>query len=225
MLLVSMAMCLEIGVLFLNSFKRDRVMNCLKNEMGLGRTVVRVLMVSLLGASLVGCSTPSGKTRAEKRASVQRMRELTLNKLYSLKPDTQQEVKNAVGVGVFSTFGAQLIITTTSNGYGIVRNNKTGKETYMRGFRAGGGLGIGVKDARVVAIFNDEKVLNDFVTKGWTFDAKGEVVGKVGGKGGDLISEKLLFGGKIKVYLHTEQGVLAGASLGGSKVWVDKDLN
>ena len=42
----------------------------------------------------------------------------------------------------------------------------------MKMISAGGGLGVGVKDYRVVFVFQDEKALDQFLNSGWQGSAQ-----------------------------------------------------
>ncbi|MFO1460664.1 MAG: hypothetical protein U1G08_14820 [Verrucomicrobiota bacterium] len=48
----------------------------------------------------------------------------------------------------------------------------------MRVASLGGGLGMGVKDLRVVFIFNDRAVLQQFMDSGWQFGGKADASAK-----------------------------------------------
>ena len=96
---------------------------------------------------------------------------MTLNQLYSSKPEARSEIDNAPGYAVFDAVQTQVLITSSGNAYGIVRDNQTGKDTYMSAFSAGGGIGAGIKSFRAVVIFNDQEVMNEVVNKGWVFGA------------------------------------------------------
>ena len=113
----------------------------------------KILLFVLAGFFIVGCATPKGATREEQTNYVMEMRDKTLSELYKLKPGTETMIETAAGYGVFSNVSSYLLYINAGNGYGVVIDNETGKRTYMKMAQAGIGLGLGVKDFRVIFIF------------------------------------------------------------------------
>ncbi|MDH3924325.1 MAG: YSC84-related protein [Xanthomonadales bacterium] len=173
---------------------------------------------------LSGCASPKGSTGQEKRAYVQNMRSDALSRLYDHEPDAKAEIAAAPGYAVFEAVRSQVIITTMGNAYGIVHDNETGKDTYMSSFTAGAGFGAGIKDYRAVVVFKDRDIMDEFVNKGWVFGASGTADAKTDTSGGSA-STRIEFDKRLKIYTFTEQGLMAGASLKGTKVWKDEKLN
>jgi lipid-binding SYLF domain-containing protein len=188
-------------------------------------TVLLILTVTIILPIIVcGCASPGGSTVTEKRESVQDMRSAALNQLYSSKPETRTEIAKAPGYAVFEAVQTQVLITSTGNAYGIVRDNQTGKDIYMSAFSAGGGFGAGIKSFRAIVIFNDREVMNEIINKGWVFGASGTADAKVEGEGVST-SGAAAFDSRMKIYTITEQGVMAGASLRGVRIWKNEELN
>jgi len=185
---------------------------------------LRALLVITAGSLVFGCATPKGFSVQDKRASVRKMKAETLAKLFEEKPETRSMVKQAAGYGVFSNIGTYLIFLSTGHGYGIVVNNRTGEETFMKMGRVGAGLGMGVKDFRAVFLFRDPQVLKEFVEKGWKFGGQADAAAKSGEKGGSVSGEAYLER-DIVIYRLTEAGVALQATIGGTKYWKDDELN
>src|SRR5438128_604495 len=117
-------------------------------------TRLTALFVLLIGSSLLagGCRAAKGakgNSPAEQRSVIQGEAQKTLNELYTDKPETKEKVAKASGYGYFSNMNVNLLVMSTENGYGVVHNNSTGKDTYMKMAGAGVGLGMGAKDTRV----------------------------------------------------------------------------
>ena len=92
----------------------------------------RLAIAGLLSIGLLtGCMSPGGNTVEEKRQAVQKMRSETLAELYEIHPGAQSQINQAVGYGVFSNVGVNLILFSAGSGWGIVRNSQTGQEVYM----------------------------------------------------------------------------------------------
>jgi len=135
----------------------------------------------MLAASLnthAGLFGPKGDTDAEKRETVRKQRDEMLEELYRSKPDLKNRIKKAAGYATFKQSDVNLFLLASGNGYGVLVDNKTGKETFMRVASLGGGLGLGVKDIRVVFIFKDAKVMKNFVDEGWQFGGKADAAAK-----------------------------------------------
>src|SRR5437667_6300297 len=56
-----------------------------------------------------------------------------------------------------------LFVLSTARGAGVAFNSTTKQETFMKMVSAGGGLGVGVKDYRVVFAFETEQALKNFL--------------------------------------------------------------
>src|SRR5262245_55133463 len=145
--------------------------------------------LSLLGVvglliTMVSCAKPQGSTIPEKRNAVKEMQQATLAELYAVNPEMRSRLPQAVGYGVFSDRSSGILLLSTGNGYGIVTNNATGKETIMRMAQVGVGVGVGIKDYRAVFVFYDLKVLSQFVEQGWDFGAQADAAAKARGQGG-----------------------------------------
>ena len=148
------------------------------------KKLLLLTMTTLITAiSLTGCSEPQGVTAKSKKTFVRQMRDDTLAELYAEKPETKKMIKKAPGYAVFSDINVNIIFVSASNGYGLVVDNDTGKETYMKMAQVGVGFGLGLKDFRAVFIFENKKAMDKFVNKGWEFGAHADAAVKSGKKG------------------------------------------
>lgn len=180
---------------------------------------------SLLAVTLVlsGCATTGSASPTEKRNLVQNMRSDTLGKLYKEKPDVKQQIANAAGYAVFDNANVNVVLASFGGGYGVVKNNLTGKSTYMNMGEAGLGLGLGVKDFNVVMVFHNQAALNRFIEHGWAFGGNADAAAKYQDKGGAVVAEAIA--DQVTVYSLTENGLALQAVLKGTKFWVDSELN
>ena len=172
---------------------------------------------------LTGCG-PKGDTPTDKRQLVQTMKQETLNDLYTFHPAAKKSVANSVGYAVFSNTGINLLLLSTGNGYGVAHDNGTGKETYMRMFTAGVGIGAGVKDFRGIFIFSTKDAFESFVEHGWQAGAQADAAAKAGEKGGAADSAIDVAPG-VELYQLTENGLALQATIQGTKYWKDDELN
>lgn len=173
---------------------------------------------------ITGCAAPKGATLREQRNYVLEMRGKTLSELYEKKPYLERYIQKAIGYGVFSTINTNLIILSTANGYGVVKDNKTGEDIYMKMGQLGVGPGLGLKDFKAVILFKDREVFNNFIEKGWAFAGNADATAKSKEKGGAIGGEAYLSKG-VRIYTITETGVAIQASIAGVKYWKDNALN
>jgi lipid-binding SYLF domain-containing protein len=164
-----------------------------------------------------------GNTLSEKRTTVQKMRQDVLTELYRIRPATRSHIQKAPGYAVFSNANVNLIFASFGGGYGVVRDARTGRDTYMKMGEAGLGLGLGVKDFRAVFVFDNQATMNRFVESGWEFGAHADAAAKARDKGGAVGGEVLVDG--ITVYQITENGLALQATIKGTKYWKDDELN
>ena len=83
-----------------------------------------MLIGTVLG--MVGCASTGGGSAADKRQSVQRMKNDVLAELYGLRPKARAEVTAAPGYAVFSNANVNVIFASFGGGYGVVQDNRNG---------------------------------------------------------------------------------------------------
>lgn len=169
------------------------------------------------------CATTGGSTPQEKRQAVLSMRSEVLADLYRIKPHTKAEIASAPGYAVFSNANVNIIFASFGGGYGVVRDNKTGRDDFMKMGEAGIGLGLGAKDFRAVFVFRSRSALDRFVSSGWEFGGHADAAAKAGDKGGAVGGEALI--DDVTVYQLTQTGLALQATVKGTKYWKDEELN
>jgi lipid-binding SYLF domain-containing protein len=180
-----------------------------------------LLLVAI--AVLTGCVSPQGDTVAEKRSAAQEMRADVLETFYSAMPQMRDELADAPGYGTFSGLGTQTLLMSTGQGWGIIHDNDSGKDTYMSAIKLGGGLGVGVSEVRAVVVFHDPKTMHDVIEHGWGVTAKGDAAAKVGDSGAAGAMVITLPG--MSIYRFTKNGAMLGGAIEGTKIWKDESLN
>lgn len=188
------------------------------------RVLILAAVLSVIGAGLTGCTTAKGNTPAEKRDYVDLMARSSLKAFYEADPQLQSKVEGAAGYGLFSKIGTNLIFLSTEGGHGKVHNNKTGDDTYMKVAGGGIGIGLGVKDYKLLMIFRNEYVMGDFIANGWSANAEADAAAKAGDAGGEASAGSNLEG-DIETHVMTESGLALSATISGTKFWRDKQLN
>ena len=172
---------------------------------------------------LSGCSTTGGTTPQGKRQAVLSMRDGVLSDLYKVHPRAKSEIAAASGYAVFSNANIYLLFVSLGGGHGVVKDNKTGKNTFMKMGEAGIGLGLGVKDFRAVFIFNKRPVMDKFVNSGWEFGGQADAAAKASEKGAAVGGQAVI--DDITIYQLTESGLALQATVNGTKYWKDDELN
>lgn len=181
------------------------------------------LYLSLFGILLTGCATTKGSTPQDKRQAILNMKKETLSDLYKIKPQAKSQIAKAPGYAVFSDANVNIIFASFGGGYGVVKNNKTGKHIYMKMGELGIGLGLGVKDFRAIFVFHDNDTMNHFINSGWEFGGHADAAAKASDKGAAVGGEVLL--DNITIYQLTESGLALQATIKGTKYWKDDALN
>lgn len=209
-----------------------------------------MLPLVVFGLALAACRAPKGETAEDKRAYARRMRDEALADLTGANPSLRSRLENAAGYGVFSNIGIKVLLLGTGHGYGMVVDNASGQETYMRMAQVGAGLGLGIKDFRAVFLFRDRSTLERFVEQGWEFGggaeaaaiasdtgvaagaqgsagAAGAAAGSGGAYGiaGESGDAQGSLGGPLEVYVLTKAGISLQATVSGTKYWKDGELN
>ena len=167
-----------------------------------------------LAAALVivsGCMSPQGDSAQEKRQAAHEMKNEALAELYKLEPHARGQISQAVGYAVFSNVGVYLILLSAGNGYGVVEDNETGAEHYMKMASGGLGIGLGVKDFRGVFVFTTRDALDQFVESGWDASAQADAAAKSEDKG-DAWAGAVDIAPGIKLYQITKNGLALQAT-------------
>ena len=193
-------------------------------EMIMQNALPKTILSLAILVLIAGCGPRGNLTVVEKRQVVMDMEKETLERLYKESPRTEEKIEKAAGYGTFSNANVNLIIASVGSGYGSVVDNATGERTYMKMALGGVGLGLGVKDYRVVMIFNEKTALDKFVESGWDVGAHADAAAKAGETGGEVSGEGDIRSG-VEVYSMTESGLALQATIAGTKYWKDDKLN
>ena len=86
------------------------------------------------------------------------------------------------------------------------------------------GLGFGVKKFRVVFVFDNEKVFNEFVNSGWQLGGQSTAAAKTAGRGTAMAGAASVSDG-VWMYQLTDKGLAAEITAKATKDYEDEDLN
>ena len=184
------------------------------------RVFAASLTVILLAASLASAKDSPD----QKREKTRKMASQTLQELYKLQPGAQAAIQKSAGYAVFNNMGTNVLLLSTARGAGIAVNSKSKQETFMKMISAGAGLGIGVKDYRVIFVFENDKALANFLDSGWSGSGQADAAAKAGEKGGAYSGAVEVEPG-VWVYQITKNGLALQLTLQGTKYYKDDDLN
>lgn len=187
-------------------------------------SVAALAMMLLTAAILIGCVTAKGTSPADKIAYIKAMRDETLTELAASKPETRALRNDMPGYAVFDSVGIKILTLGSGNGYGVVVDNKTGHETYMKVAQLSVGLGLGVKKMRTVVFFRTREAMEYMITEGWSAGAQATAAAKANDQGGAAGGRESVERNCV-IYQLTDSGIELTASIGGTKVWKDDELN
>jgi len=184
--------------------------------------VVQWLTAGVLSLSLVAGGALA-QDKAAKQAEVLKATSAALERFYAKNPKLKTAVAKAPGYAVFTTYGVSFLVGG-SGGTGVVHDNKTKKDTFMKLGSASVGFQLGAAENDVLVIFKTPKAMQGFVDKGWDVAGGATAQAAAGGKGGGGGQGGSAMG-DLQTYTLTKNGLEAGLSIGGVKAWKDDELN
>jgi lipid-binding SYLF domain-containing protein len=184
------------------------------------RIISQVLVVMLVAGGLASAKDSPD----EKRGKTRKMAAQTLQDLYKLQPTAQAAIQQSAGYAVFNNMGTNLLLLSTARGAGMAVNSQSKQETFMKMVSAGAGFGLGVKDYRVIFLFQNDGALARFLDSGWSGSAQADAAAKAGKSGGAYSGATEVAPG-VLVYQITKNGLALQLTLQGTKYYKDDDLN
>ncbi len=160
----------------------------------------------------------------QKKADIRKMAKDTVNRLYKVQPSAKKAISESAGYAVFSNFGTKIFVVGGGSGKGIVYDNKTKKETFMKMVEVQAGLGFGVKKFRLVWVFENHTDVTKFINSGWEFGGQTSAAAKLGDQGGAFAGAMSISPG-IWLYQLTDDGLALELTGKGTKYYKDGDLN
>jgi lipid-binding SYLF domain-containing protein len=161
----------------------------------------------------------------EQRAEIRKVSNQALAELYKAQPAAKGQIQKAAGYAVFSNFGMKILVAGGGSGRGIVIDNKTKRETFMRMAEIQAGLGFGVKNFRLVWVFEKKADLDRFINSGWELGAQSTASAKVSGQGASAFAGAVSVTPGVWVYQLTDDGLALELTAKGTKYYKDDALN
>jgi lipid-binding SYLF domain-containing protein len=184
---------------------------------------LKILLISVISMSLLTGFISFKKNPDEKRAKIDQTAEEVLADLYREAPDAEVHLEQAAGYAVFSSLGVNVMVLSTASGKGVVIR-KNGEKVYMKMYSAGVGVGMGIKDFRLVFVFENDKAMDTFIEEGWTAGAQADAAATHDDQG-DAATLAIDVSPGVKLYQLTESGLALQATIQGTKYLKDDDLN
>jgi len=167
---------------------------------------------------------PNESKIIQARQQVREMEQDALATLYEVAPGTHRVIDRAAGYGVFSTFGIKLFFAGGTTGKGVVINQRTQRQTFMKMVQVQGGLGFGVNQNRLIFVFTSEQALRNFVNQGWEFGGQANLSAMASGQGAQFSGAAAVSPG-VYLYQLTNTGLSGTITVSGTKYFKDADLN
>ncbi len=183
--------------------------------------LVSVLMLCLMTATTFAANPE--KIQKE-RTEIEELSTKALQNLYEKVPSAEQVIENCYAYATLSNTGMKLGIFGDAHGRGVAVNNETGERVYMRMKEMGIGFGLGVKEYDLIFVIGTEEAWNSFISGDVKFASSAEAAASDGQAGGSIEGAAISADG-IWVYQMTKKGLALDASIKGTKIYADKDLN
>jgi lipid-binding SYLF domain-containing protein len=195
---------------------------CADRDLTMRRTALFVVAVAVLFA-LAGPGY--AQSVQEQRDDVRATARDTLDRLYQAQPSARQAVARAAGYGVFSNLGMKILFAGGGKGSGLVVNNRTKQETFMKMIEVQAGLGLGVDKYRLVWVFEHAADLDQFVNSGWELGAQATVTAQAAGHGDQVFAGAMSVTPGVWLYQLSDEGLALDLTAKGTKYFRDDDLN
>jgi len=195
------------------------------NYLACGR-LGRVGVALMLGVALLGgCALlPNRNPVDEQRADIRSMAKRTLDDLYRERPSARGAISAAAGYAVFSSFGMKIMVAGGGSGQGVAVDRRSGKETFMKMVEIQAGLGMGIKDFRLIWVFERKSDLDRFVNSGWEIGGQASATAIARGTGAAFEGAVAISPG-VWLYQLTESGLSLELTAKGTKYFKNDSLN
>jgi lipid-binding SYLF domain-containing protein len=177
------------------------------------RTIILSLLLPALALPVFGASAKKVRKKIDKGSKA------SLERLFEESAEARSLYAEAYGYATFDGTEAALLISS-GGGKGVAVEKGSGERTYMRVVSAGVGVGFGFQATQTVFFFEDRDTFEAFVETGWDADASGSAAA-----GQEGLNAKSSFTNGMMVYQMTKKGLIAQASVKGTKYWKDDKLN
>ncbi len=180
------------------------------------------LLVCLLVTTVL--AEARGNSPAEQRWQIDRLSAGTLERLYEKYPHARRVIDNCYAYATLSNSGVKVLFIGSSHGRGVAVNNYTGERVYLRMKELSAGLGLGAKEYNLIFLLNTRDAWENFIAGKTRFGAGVEASADDGVNGGTIEGAEYVAPG-VWVFQMTTKGLALEATLKGTKIYKDKNLN
>lgn len=180
------------------------------------------LLICLFATTVL--AEAKGSSPAEQRWQIDRLSAETLEKLYAKYPHARRVINNCYAYATLSNSGVKVLFIGSSHGRGVAINNQTGEKVYLRMKELSAGLGLGAKEYNLIFLLNTRDAWENFIVGKTRFGAAAEASADDGVHGGTIEGAEYVAPG-VWVFQMTTKGLALEATLKGTKIYKDKNLN
>ena len=141
-----------------------------------------------------------------------------------MAPSARSVIAQAAGYAVFRNFGLKIFLAGGGSGDGIVSDQTTKHETFMKMVEIQAGLGLGIKKFSVVFVFQNPDSMTRCIEAGWEFGAQATAAVTDDGAGGGVQGAVSVDAG-VWMYQLTDKGLALELTAKGTKYYRNTDLN
>lgn len=182
-------------------------------------------LCALLMTSSASMAASDAAEKEQARADIRKASSQVLADLYKAQPSAKKAVESAAGYATFSNFGMKILVAGGGSGKGVaVKKGKKKQEVFMKMAEVQAGLGFGVKKFKLIFVFENAAVFDNFVNSGWEGSAQATAAATTGEVGAAYAGAVPVSNG-IWLYQLTDKGVALEATVKGTKYYKDDDLN
>lgn len=177
------------------------------------------LMLCLFTAATVNAASP-----AQQRKEIDELSQKALNLLYEKYPHARRVINNCYAWATLSNSGVKVLFVGSSHGRGVAVNNQTGERVYLHMKELSAGLGVGAKEYNLIFLINTRDAWDNFIIGKTRFGASAEASADDSVNGGTIEGADYVAPG-VWVFQMTTKGLALEATLKGTKIYKDKNLN
>lgn len=172
----------------------------------------------------VALSHAASEDLEAQRTEIRDMASKVLTRLFEVQPTARQAIDNAAGYAVFSNFGMKLFFAGGGTGKGLLIDQTSKREVFMKMIEVQAGLGFGIKKFQLVMVFETPEVLEAFINSGWEAGAQATAAVQ-GEKRGGALQGAISISPGVWLYQLTQKGLALEATLKGTKYYKNDELN
>ena len=166
----------------------------------------------------------AGNSATEQRRKIEKLSAMTLDRLYEKYPHARRVIEECYAYATLSNSGVKILLIGSSHGRGLAVNNYTGEKVYLRMKELSAGLGLGAKEYNLIFLLNTRDAWENFIAGKTRFAAAAEASANDGVSGGSIEGAEYVAPG-VWVFQMTTKGLALEATLKGTKIYKDKNLN